>query len=69
MQTLGESLIRGSSARSYAVYIHIEFNGEFAITGSARHLAKFNSIARYWERAIEHNILVKKRKRRKLEDI
>ena len=37
MQTVREIPIRESGARSYAVYIPIEFNGEFAITGSPRH--------------------------------
>ena len=37
MQTVRRVPIRGNGARSYTVYIPIEFNGEFAITGSPRH--------------------------------
>ena len=72
MQTIRESPIRGSGARSYAVYIPIEFNGEFAtreVRGTphvmSRIQVKLNSIARYWERAIAeahtHNTVVNNR--------
>ena len=59
---LGRSPICGSGARSNTVYIYIEFNGEFAITGSRRHpkrdVTDTGKIARYWEGLLEVVLLL-----------
>ena len=59
MQTVRKVPNTRSGARSYAVYIAIEFNASRAVRGNpnmtSRIQVKLNSIARYGERAISSN--------------